>query len=165
MGKQHTVFLSTGSNRGNRLRQLAIARQWIEERIGAIEAASHVYQTQAWGMEEQGDFLNQVLKVRTTLSPESVLENIQGIEKKMGRVREEKWGSRLIDIDILFYDNRIIHTSTLIVPHPLIPNRRFVLAPLQEIAPDFRHPLLQKTISELLTETPDSLEVHYFEDD
>lgn len=118
-----------------------------------------VYETQAWGMTDQPDFLNQVLEVATTLSPEELLEQIKQIEQQMGRERRVKWGERLIDIDILFYEQAVIYTEKLKIPHPFLHERNFVLIPLQEIAPDFQHPVLQHSISQLLKSSKDLLYV------
>jgi 2-amino-4-hydroxy-6-hydroxymethyldihydropteridine diphosphokinase len=149
------MFLLLGSNLGDRLANLDEAKR----QLGNVVASSSVYETAAWGNTNQGSFLNQVVQIDSKLSPENLLKRIQDIETSMGRKRLEKWGPRLIDIDILFYGNQIINSDNLIVPHPEIQNRRFALTPLAEIAPSFLHPVLKKTISTLLKECKDPLPV------
>jgi 2-amino-4-hydroxy-6-hydroxymethyldihydropteridine diphosphokinase len=104
--------------------------------------------------------LNQVLKVKTSLTPQELIDEILKIEKSLGRERQEKYGPRLIDIDILFFDNEVIKSKSLTIPHPQLHNRRFVLVPLNEIAPRFIHPVLKKSIAQLLLECPDKLDVN-----
>ncbi|HEY3404466.1 MAG TPA: 2-amino-4-hydroxy-6-hydroxymethyldihydropteridine diphosphokinase [Ohtaekwangia sp.] len=153
------IFLSLGSNLGDRAQNLIHASRLIRESLGEIILNSSVYQTAAWGNEDQPAFLNQVLEITTSLTPEQALKCVLQIERSMGRERNEKWGERNIDIDILFYENYIISSGQLTVPHPEIANRRFVLLPLAEIAPYFVHPVLHKTIEELLEICGDNLSV------
>jgi 2-amino-4-hydroxy-6-hydroxymethyldihydropteridine diphosphokinase len=155
----HQTFLSTGSNLGDRLENLRQASQHISNEIGIIIKTSHIYITQAWGVLDQPDFLNQALEVQTELSPESLLEKIHAIEKKMGRIRTTHWSKRLIDIDILFYEQLIMNTEDLTLPHPFLHERNFVLAPLVEIASGFQHPIFQKTIVKLYENSQDKLNV------
>lgn len=144
------AYLSTGSNMGNRAEMLEKANVLLEKKAGLLLALSKVVETPAWGKTDQPDFLNQVVKLETSLSPQDLLTVILGIEKQLGRNRVEKWGPRSIDIDILFYDNEIIDEPGLQIPHPWMHERLFVLEPMCEIAPDFVHPVLNKTIAELL---------------
>jgi 2-amino-4-hydroxy-6-hydroxymethyldihydropteridine diphosphokinase len=153
------AYLLTGGNIGNRLVSLQQACMKIEKQAGIVLQKSAVYETAAWGVTDQNLFLNQVLLVSTSLPPEELLHTLLHIEQELGRKRIVKMGPRIIDIDILFYNNEIISTPVLTVPHPQIANRRFVLTPLNEIAPCFVHPGLQKTIAELLEICPDNLEV------
>lgn len=162
MEKQQ-VILHTGGNLGDRYHNLKLARQHIRQRIGPISKASSVYQTQAWGVTEQPDFLNQALVVETALSPRQALQQILLIEQRMGRKRTDKWTARLIDIDLLFYGDEIINTPDLIVPHPFLHLRNFVLAPLVEIAPEKRHPILHSTAAELYEQSTDPLQVRLLE--
>ncbi len=158
-----TIILSTGSNLGDRRAVLAAASQSISRFIGPVLCASGLYETAAWGLTDQPSFLNQALKVDTLLSPEAVLEKITEIEQHLGRIRDQKWGPRLIDIDLLYYGSVIIHEENLVVPHPEIPQRRFVLEPLMDIAPDWIHPELNLSTRELLEQTPDKLPVYRLE--
>lgn len=156
------IFLLLGSNEGDPVRNLDVAREQIVAQVGVITKQSSLYRTAAWGIEEQPDFLNQVLEIATALTPEVLLEKILAIELAMGRVRTKKWGPRLIDIDLLFYGGEVRDTKSLILPHPGIPERRFTLLPLSEIAPEFIHPMLKKTVVDLLRECSDPLEVLKF---
>ncbi|GAB3983683.1 2-amino-4-hydroxy-6-hydroxymethyldihydropteridine diphosphokinase [Spirosoma terrae] len=156
------LILLLGANLGDRVDTLRKAVSLIKERIGSIDQQSSLYKTAAWGVTEQPDFLNQVVRIDTDLTPESVLEQTQRIEQELGRIRREKWGARAIDIDILYYDQRIILTETLTIPHPYLHQRRFTLVPLAEVAPDFVHPVLQKTTLELLAGCEDTGEVEIF---
>jgi 2-amino-4-hydroxy-6-hydroxymethyldihydropteridine diphosphokinase len=158
-----TIILSTGSNLGDRKAVLAAASQRIALLIGPVLSVSGLYETAAWGLRDQPAFLNQALKVETLLSPEAVLEKIAGVEGQLGRTRDQKWGPRIIDIDLLYYGSAIIREENLVVPHPEIPRRRFVLEPLMEIAPDWIHPGLNLSTRELLELTPDKLPVHRLE--
>jgi 2-amino-4-hydroxy-6-hydroxymethyldihydropteridine diphosphokinase len=151
------VFLLLGSNLGDRRGLLDKAIAHIEIEIGPVERRSSVYETQSWGKTDEPNYLNQVIQLRTGLSAQSILRKILNIEKIMGRVREEKWGSRIIDIDILFYGQDIIAEPGLNVPHPELQNRMFTLAPLSELAPDLNHPVLKKSIFELKSELKDDL--------
>ena len=151
------VFLLLGSNLGNRERFLKDAIQHIEEGVAPVIKTSSVYETQSWGKTDLPDYLNQVVLLQTTLPAQQVLQKILAIEIEMGRKREEKWGSRIIDIDILFYGESIIEEPNLIVPHPQLHNRRFTLEPLEELAPEFVHPVLNKNILALKKELKDSL--------
>ncbi|WOK04965.1 2-amino-4-hydroxy-6-hydroxymethyldihydropteridine diphosphokinase [Imperialibacter roseus] len=153
------IFLLLGSNQGDRLATLLEAGRMINERIGQMVRSSSIYATQAWGQTEQADFLNQVIEIESSLRAEEVLHQALEIEKHLGRQRIEKWGPRVIDIDILYVGNEVIKTDNLVVPHPQIPFRRFTLAPLTEIAPEFIHPTLGKNQAQLLSECADPLEV------
>jgi len=142
----NAIFLLLGSNLGNREMFLKQAAAGLEQEVGTIVKTSSVYETQAWGKTDVPDYLNQVLLLNTAFTPQVVLGKILAIEKKLGRERTEKWGSRTIDIDILFYDDQVINEPDLVVPHPQLHLRKFVLEPLAEIAPDFVHPVLNKNI-------------------
>ncbi|OJV18493.1 MAG: 2-amino-4-hydroxy-6-hydroxymethyldihydropteridine diphosphokinase [Dyadobacter sp. 50-39] len=150
------VFLLLGSNLGDRPQVLAAARESIARQAGSIDGQSAVYETAPWGITDQPAFLNQVLEISTSLLPEDLLRVILNIEHDLGRVRYERWGARVIDIDILYYGQTVMDSARLTLPHPRIQDRRFVLAPLTEIAPDFVHPLLQKTSASLLEQCPDT---------
>ncbi|HEY6899164.1 MAG TPA: 2-amino-4-hydroxy-6-hydroxymethyldihydropteridine diphosphokinase [Puia sp.] len=152
-------YLLIGGNQGERTAQLARARERIEARAGRLTGCSSLYETAAWGKTDQPDFLNQALEVETALEAPRLLGVILGIEEEMGRKRLEKYGSRIIDIDILFFNDAILRLPNLVIPHPQIQNRRFVLAPMAEIAPLLKHPVLGKTIQELLNDCTDPLAV------
>jgi 2-amino-4-hydroxy-6-hydroxymethyldihydropteridine diphosphokinase len=153
----NNVFLLLGSNLGDREQSLHQAIHLISVEIGTIAKLSAVYETQSWGKTDQPDYLNQVMLLQTTLSAKAVLEKILNIELRMGRVRDEKWGARIIDIDILFYNSDIIDEPGLHIPHPELHNRRFTLVPLAEIAPFFIHPVLSKEIRQIKNEIKDTL--------
>jgi len=151
------VFLLLGSNLGNRNTFLYKAIEHIEQDIAPVIKKSPVYETQSWGKTDLPDYLNQVVMLQTALPAKDVLQRVLTIEIEMGRKREEKWGSRIIDIDILFYGNDIINEPNLIVPHPELHNRRFTLEPLGMLMPDFIHPVLNKSILELKSSLKDDL--------
>jgi 2-amino-4-hydroxy-6-hydroxymethyldihydropteridine diphosphokinase len=153
------VYLLLGSNEGNRNHHLEQARQFIAIRCGEIQAASSLYETEAWGLKEQSPFLNQALMITTSKSPGELLRILKAIEKEAGRVETTKWGPRVIDIDILFYGEQIVNLPDLKIPHPYLQHRRFTLVPLNEIAADLVHPLLKKSVKMLLEECPDKGEV------
>ncbi len=157
--RMHTVFLSLGSNEGDRKAWLEQGIKQIELTIGSVTRQSSMYQTAAWGKTDQPAFLNMVIKVASLCSPTEILELAQQIETKTGRQRTIKWGARTLDIDILFYDSLISNDVSLVLPHPFLHLRRFTLEPLNEIAPDFVHPALHQKISTLLATCPDLLPV------
>lgn len=153
------IYILLGSNLGNREQNLGLALNKISTDVGRILAQSSIYQSEPWGISQQSQFLNQVVEVNSRNDPQQVLQKLLGIETELGRERLEKWGPRTIDLDILFFNDRVIQTENLIVPHPGIPMRRFVLVPLCEIAPNFFHPLLEKTCQQILKECTDTLKV------
>jgi len=154
------VYLLLGNNLGDRLSILNAAIAKIGEQIGTVFIKSSFYETAAWGKEDQPDFLNIALGVKTLLSPLQVLESALSIEEELGRVRHEKWGARLIDIDVILYEDEIVNLiEKLILPHPEMHKRKFVLQPMAEIAPDVVHPIFKKTIFELFKKLNDDLTV------
>jgi 2-amino-4-hydroxy-6-hydroxymethyldihydropteridine diphosphokinase len=153
------TYLLIGGNLGNRLENLAESRRLIEANAGQVSKSSSLYETEAWGMEDQPAFLNQVLRLDTELDPRQLLATILDIEHQMGRERIQKFGPRSIDIDILFFNDAIIDEPGLSIPHPQLHLRRFTLDPLNEIASSFLHPVLKKSVSALLKECPDQLAV------
>ncbi len=157
--QMNKIYLLLGSNMGNSKKQLSSAISHIEKKIGPVKRRSGIYQTAAWGKTDQPDFLNQVIIADSTLTAGNIMQTILSIEKKMGRIRAEKNAPRIIDIDILFYNKNIISEKDLVVPHPAIQLRRFVLIPLNELSPNLQHPVLKKTIHQLLVSCPDKLDV------
>ncbi|MEM8965417.1 MAG: 2-amino-4-hydroxy-6-hydroxymethyldihydropteridine diphosphokinase [Bacteroidota bacterium] len=153
------IYLLLGSNLEDRDENLQQARENIVQQVGGIICTSGIYETEAWGVLDQPLFYNQVVQIDTALGHEALLHVLQGIEQKIGKVKVGKWRERLIDIDLLYYGNRIVRTPTLTVPHPEIQNRRFTLAPLVELIPDELHPVLFQSHQKLLATTPDTLEV------
>jgi len=162
MSKTTRVYLLLGSNLGNRLLQINLAKIEIETHCGMISTASKIYETAPWGDENQPGFLNQVIEIESGIAPADLLKQLQNIEKTIGREKTHKWGPRIIDIDILFYGELIIHTKDLIIPHPELHKRRFTLVPLAEIAPSFFHPGLNKTVKTLLDECGNTLDVYEY---
>ena len=154
-----TAHLLIGGNLGDRKENLLTAISLINEQCGTLTRSSSVYETEAWGKTDQPLFLNQALEISTSLNARQLMRKILKIEKEMGRVRKEKLGPRIIDIDILLFENEIHDLRFLKIPHPEMQNRRFVLVPLAEIDPTLQHPVFKKTIAELLEECPDNLEV------
>lgn len=159
-----SIYLLLGGNQGNRAEILANARQLLAVQLGTIIAVSPIYQTAAWGKTDQPDFLNQAVQLDTNFSPIEALTIINHIEYSLGRQRTEHWGQRTIDIDILLYDQEVIHSARLVIPHPELPKRRFALIPLADIASGLLHPVLGKNIGELLLNCPDQLEVILWKD-
>jgi|SRR5688572_5595084 2-amino-4-hydroxy-6-hydroxymethyldihydropteridine diphosphokinase len=145
----HTVYLALGSNLDNRLTNLKQAVAALPPQM-EVKAKSHVYETPPWGYEDQPKFLNQVVKVSTYLEPEPLLKHIKRLEVMLGRKASFLYGPRLIDIDILFYDDLVLDTPSLVIPHPRLHERGFVLLPLMDIAPDLMHPVEKKSVRELL---------------
>lgn len=158
------TFLLLGTNLGDRKKNLADACRFIEDSIGKIIKVSSVYQTEPWGKKEQPEFLNQALKVETELPAHGLLHAAIQIEKQLGRKREERWGERTMDIDILFYGEEVIESDDLVVPHPRIAERRFVLEPLAEIGGEVVHPVVKMKVSEMLERCEDELKVVRVED-
>ena len=156
----HIVYLALGSNMGNRLSNLKAAVLNLTPQM-TIKQKSAIYETPPWGFIEQDAFLNQVVKVTTYLEPEPLLRHLKRMETALGRVPNFQNGPRVIDIDILFFDKMIINTPPLVVPHPRLHERAFVLVPLAEIEPDFVHPILQRPINKIL-EDVDRSEIKLF---
>jgi 2-amino-4-hydroxy-6-hydroxymethyldihydropteridine diphosphokinase len=156
------VYLLTGGNVGNRQQYLQESARLIETDCGEITGRSALYETAAWGKTDQATFLNQALELSTTLPAGELMDVLLRIEQGIGRRRAEKYGPRIIDIDILLYGHAVIASPRLTVPHPHMAARRFALVPLHEIAAAFIHPVLHKTIAELLLECPDPLPVKKF---
>jgi len=156
MKLQHQVILSIGSNQGNRLTNIELCLELIHQEIGTVVKVSNLYETPSWGFESEA-FYNCALVLHTSKSPEQILEQVLLIEKKLGRIRNENAGyqSRIIDIDLIAFDSEIIHVEHLQIPHPLMQNRKFVLLPFQDLNLDWKHPILNKTIQELIQITPD----------
>ncbi len=157
--KYINVYLCLGSNEGNRLVNIRAAAELIHKNIGKIARKSHIYETEPWGEKKQDAFYNQILMINTSLEANELLTAINKVEQEMGRERKEKWGPRIIDIDILFYGRRILRTKDLNIPHAEIAKRAFVLIPMLEIAPELEHPALKKRMDELYMECDDDSEV------
>ncbi len=151
------IYLLLGSNLADKRVNIQRAFDLIDLKIGKIILKSSLYETEPWGIKDQNKYLNQVLKVTSQCSPKNLLEKCNEIESIIGRKRSEKWGERIIDIDILYYGDLVISDNELIIPHPEIQNRRFTLELLVELAPDLIHPLLQKDQKQLLLECTDPL--------
>lgn len=156
----HTTYIGFGSNIGNRLSFIRNALHVLSQTDGiTVKEISSLYETEPVGNEDQGKFLNGVVAIETHLSPQTLLTTLKVIETKVGRRHRKRWGPREIDLDVLIYGEMCLRTSELIIPHPEMHNRRFVLAPLAEIAPDLVHPILNVTINDMLNNLVDDSDV------
>ena len=154
------AYLLLGTNLGDRLENLKNAISHVEEEVGPVFAKSSIYETEAWGKTDQPGFLNQAIAVKSNMPPLQLLQTLLAIEQKMGRVRLERWGQRLIDIDLIFYGDTVLtEAKVLQLPHPEMHNRRFVLEPLNEIAENFIHPVFKEKVSSILANLTDKLTV------
>jgi len=145
-----TAYIGIGSNLGNRKENCEIAIKHLKDRGINILTVSPAIETEPWGVEEQPKFINMAIEVETDLSPEGLLILLKKLEEIMGRTQTVRWGPRLIDLDILFYNDLVMKSAELEIPHPRIQHRDFVLRPLAEIAPDLLHPVFKKSIQEML---------------
>ncbi len=159
----NTIYIQLGSNMGERHFYIKESLLQIEKILGTIIYESKTYESSAWGVTEQRNFLNKVISVKSDFSAKDTLKTLQKIEDKLGRKRTEKWGERTIDLDILFYNNEIINTKELTIPHPYIQDRRFILMPFAEMNGKFIHPKLKKDIFALLKECKDTEKVSVYE--
>jgi 2-amino-4-hydroxy-6-hydroxymethyldihydropteridine diphosphokinase len=156
----NTAYLLLGSNEGDRVQHLSHALKLIDQKAGTLAKQSAIYVTVAWGNAEQPDFLNQVVCITTDLSPQQLLNALLAIEQEIGRIRTgAKWMQRIIDLDILFYNDLVMATEELTIPHPFLQDRKFVLVPLLEIAATYVHPVFQKSVAALTDACIDQLEV------
>ena len=151
------VFLLLGTNLGEREIYLQQAVQHIVQEVGPVIKSSSVYETQSWGKTDEPDYLNQVILLQTELPPLALLTRVLHIESILGRVRKERWGARVIDIDVLFYGDQVINEPQLQVPHPRLHERRFTLEPLAEIAPELIHPVLNNNVLSIKNALKDTL--------
>jgi 2-amino-4-hydroxy-6-hydroxymethyldihydropteridine diphosphokinase len=145
----HRVYLALGTNLGDRLANLATLQNALPPQVRVL-AASPVYETPPWGYLDQPAFLNQVLEAETELSPQELLDTLKRLEVEMGRQSTIRYGPRLIDVDILFYDNLVLESDRLVIPHPRLDERAFVLVPMADLAPGFIHPVSGESIEQLL---------------
>ncbi len=155
----NTAYLLIGGNLGDRAAYLQMALTKIADTCGNITNTSSIYETAAWGNTDQPSFYNQAVVVSSTLSPEALMDQLLAIEHEMGRVRDQKYGPRTIDLDILMIDGQVFNTDKLTIPHPQMHNRRFALLPMAEVAPTLTHPILYQSIEDLLQNCPDTLDV------
>jgi len=146
---KNTIYIALGTNLGNRLANLRAAIQSMPPEVKVL-AESHVYETPPWGYEDQPAFLNMVVKAKTELLPEALLKYLKQLEVELGREQNFRWGPRLIDLDILFYDDLVLASPPLVIPHPRLHERAFVLVPLADVAPDLIHPVLKQSVRDLL---------------
>jgi len=154
------LYILLGGNLGDKQLIFSETRERLAGQLGAISRQSAIYETEPWGFESADMFWNQALEIETELAPEEILVRSHNIEHELGRIRQKnQYGSRVIDIDILFYGGRVINQERLTIPHPRIQDRKFVLVPLGEIAPELVHPVFQKTIEQLIEECSDQLAV------
>lgn len=163
MSSLHKVYLLLGSNMGNRSELLSNALKEIESHAGKILKTSSVYETAPWGVTNQNDYLNQAVLIETSLAPLSLFSELKEIEREAGRTDQKKYAPRTLDIDILFYDDLVLNSEELTIPHPKIQLRKFVLVPLKEIAQELIHPVFKKSVSLLLIECDDTLDVKKIE--
>jgi len=154
----HIAYTGIGSNLGNREENCAIAIKLLEMEGITVSRRSSMIETNPWGVEDQPKFINMVIEIETALQPHDLLALLKKIEGKVGRKATSRWGPRVIDLDILFYNDTVLETGELIIPHPEIEKREFVLKPLTEIAPDKIHPVLKKSIREMLRDLSESIE-------
>jgi 2-amino-4-hydroxy-6-hydroxymethyldihydropteridine diphosphokinase len=148
---KHTVYIALGTNMGDRLDNLQAALRSLPTAV-TVTDESPVYETPPWGYEDQPAFLNMVVKGETSLEPEALLTYLKQLEAKLGRESNFRWGPRLIDLDILFYDDLVLDTPPLVIPHPRLHERAFVLVPLADVAPQFVHPVFQQEVNKFLSE-------------